>query len=57
MSIALLFWILMILWFFFGLWSSWPLTSASARPLGGGLVLFVLLAILGWQVFGPAIHR
>jgi hypothetical protein len=51
MSRGLLFWILMILWFVFGLWASWPL----GWGFGSTVLLFVLLALLGWQVFGPAI--
>lgn len=55
MSIALLFWILMIFWLVFGLY-------AGPRPFnwtvaGGSLLLFILLGILGWAVFGAAIHR
>ena len=55
MSIALLFWVLMICWFVFGL-------ITGPRPFnfvgfGGSLLLFILLSLLGWQVFGAAIHR
>jgi len=55
MSTSLLYWILMLLWLIFGLWVSWPVTGASFRPLGGNLLLFVLLVILGWKVFGPPV--
>jgi len=54
MSIAILFWILMIISFIFGLWASWPLNPKSG---GLNLLLFVLLALLGWKVFGAAIHN
>lgn len=57
MSIALLFWILMILWFLFGIWSSWPLSASNGKTVAGNLLLFVVIALLGWQVFGPALHR
>jgi len=57
MSISLLFWVLMILAFVFSLYSSWPLGSGNAKPFGMSLLVFVLLALLGWQVFGAAIHR
>lgn len=57
MSIALLFWIIMILWLLFGLWSNWPAAPGSKFTLlGGHIVLWVLLALLGWKVFGAAIH-
>jgi len=52
MSFALLFAILMILWAFFGF-----RTGPNPRwPYAGNLVLFVLLLLLGWKVFGPLIH-
>ena len=57
MSILLLFWVLMVIWFIFGLWSNWPLSGSGAKALGESLLVFILLAILGWAVFGPAIHR
>lgn len=56
MTLALLYWILMLIWLVFGLWSNWPATGPNMRPLGGTLLLFILLVILGWKVFGPAIR-
>jgi hypothetical protein len=53
MSRGLLFWILMILWFL-----SW--FAASAWPgfpvWGSNALAFVLFALLGWQVYGPALR-
>lgn len=57
MSISLLFWVIMIIWFLFGIWQSWPITGTNGRTVGGHIVLFILLALLGWQVFGAAIHK
>jgi hypothetical protein len=60
MSFQLLYWVLMLLWLVFGLWAGWPATGAAGpaafRPLGGTLLLFILLVILGWQVFGSPVH-
>jgi len=56
MTLALLFWILMLLWLVFGFWTNWPATGAAPWPLGSHIVLWVLIAILGWRVFGPALH-
>lgn len=56
MSFALVYWILMLIWLVFGLWSNWPVSGSNARPLGGTLLLFILLVILGWKVFGAPIH-
>ena len=51
---------LRILWFIFGLWWNWPAeSSAGVRgfgPIGGTVLLFVLLAILGWKVFGSVVQ-
>jgi hypothetical protein len=57
MSLSLLFWVLMIVSFLFGLWSNLPLGPGGMKPVGTTLLIFVLLAILGWAVFGAAIHR
>jgi hypothetical protein len=56
MSFALIYWILMLFWLFFGLWSNWPAAGSPFRPLGGTLLLFILLVLLGWKVFGPPVH-
>lgn len=56
MSIALLFWVIMLIWLLFGLRTNWPVAGTAPWGLGGHIVLWVLLALLGWKVFGPAIH-
>jgi hypothetical protein len=59
MSIGLLFWILMLLWLLFGLVLHWsPTTTGAFGPYGvwgHNLLLFVLLFLVGWQVFGAPI--
>lgn len=55
MSFALVYWILMLLWLVFGLWSNWP-ASASPKAWGGNLLLFILLVLLGWSTFGAPVH-
>jgi len=52
MSMGLVYWILMLLWLVFGLWWHWP----NYGPMGSSLILFILLLLLGWKVFGPPIH-
>jgi hypothetical protein len=52
MTIALLFWILMLFWLCFGAWQN----GALGWPLGGHLLLWVVIALLGWNVFGPMVH-
>jgi hypothetical protein len=56
MDIGLLFWVIMIITLIFGLWSNWPVGPGGIKPLGSTLLVFILLAILGWKVFGPALH-
>lgn len=53
MSISILFWVIMLIWLLFGFWSNWP----NYKAVGGGIIVWVLLALLGWAVFGAAIHR
>jgi hypothetical protein len=54
MSLDLLFWILMLLWLIgYGY-------SATRAPfvwpvIGPNILLFILLVILGWRVFGSAV--
>lgn len=54
---GLLFWILMILWFLFGLAGVWYEGPYRRQVLtGGSVLLFVLFFILGWAVFGFVIQ-
>lgn len=56
MSLGLMYWILMLVWLVFGIWSSWPtLRTGGFRAGGGTFLLFILLLILGWHAFGPPI--
>jgi len=56
MTIGLLFWILMILWFVFALAWNAGWAPGSYGPLGNSVLLFVLFALLGWHAFGAPIH-
>ena len=54
MSRELLFWVLMLLWLFLGLWANYA--PGHPYPVRNGIwtvLVFVLFALLGWQVFGP----
>lgn len=55
MSLRLLFWVIMLLWLIFGIimpnWGHW-----AWGAWGGGLLEFILFAILGWRVFGAPIR-
>lgn len=54
MSIGLVFWILMLLWFVFWLAGHWG--AHTYGPLGNNVFLFVLFLLLGWQLFGAPIQ-
>ncbi len=56
MTLAVLFWVLMIVSLVFGLWSGYtPGQPYPFRTWGGSVLLYVLLAILGWAVFGAPV--
>jgi hypothetical protein len=42
----------MLLWLVFGMWHSYP----NYYIVGGNLLLFILLLLLGWKTFGAPIH-
>jgi hypothetical protein len=54
-----LFYVLLLIWLVLGLVIQWPrgTVAGSARyyPLGGNVLLFVLILLLGWHSFGPPI--
>lgn len=55
MTLGLAFWILMLIWLVFGLaWHGGYVGTYG--PMGGTLLLFCLLALLGWHSFGPPLH-
>ncbi len=57
MTFSLLFWILMLLWAFFGIAPAWPTGATPAyRAFVGSLLLFILIGLLGWKVFGQPLH-
>lgn len=56
MPLAYIFWMLMILWAIFGVGYPWVVATPNPHiARGGNLLLFVLLALLGVQVFGSAV--
>jgi hypothetical protein len=57
MPIGMIFWMLMILWFFFGIaWNSNSTMFGTWGLWGNWLLLFVLFFILGWKEFGFVVH-
>jgi len=57
MTLGFVFWLLMILWLLFGLyWNRNDIRGGNYGILGGNLMLFVLLFLLGWKTFGFVIQ-
>lgn len=58
MQLGIAFWVIMIVWFVFGLITHLGVVAPGAwGATANAVLLFVLFAILGWQVFGPVVHR
>lgn len=55
MANALAFWIIMGFLALFGGWSHFGGAANPRIQMGFSLALFVLFALLGWAVFGPAL--
>jgi hypothetical protein len=57
MTMRLLFWILMLLWLVVGVGGPIYFGYGGANHIfvGGSLILFVLLGLLGWKVYGKPI--
>lgn len=47
----------MLIWFVFGLLVHFAVVAGTYGFLGNSILLFVLFLLLGWQVFGPPLHR
>jgi len=58
MAAGIWFWILFVITLIFGIWgmNPWRPAGQTWAPFGGWLILFVLIGILGWGVFGPPIR-
>lgn len=56
MSIGLLFWVLMVLWFFSWLGNTYAPGQYPWTVHANSLLFFVLLFLLGWRAFGFVIH-
>ncbi len=58
MPMGILFWVLMLIWLLFGLYWNW--SAGDGKPnvgfIGGNLMLFLLLLLLGWKLFGAPLQ-
>ncbi len=53
MSAGIWFWVIYVICALFG---GWSLRGSPSYFWGGGLVVFILVGLLGWGVFGPPIR-
>lgn len=57
MTKGLIFWVLMLLWLVYGVyWGRADWAARNFAPLGGSLLLFILLLLLGWATFGAPVR-
>lgn len=52
MTIGFIFWLIMLLSFVFNAYWNWPKEPNGYGVFGGSFLLFILLFLLGWKVFG-----
>jgi len=50
------FWIVYVICLLITGWSNYPFQPGAYRPFMGSLVLYILIGLLGWGVFGPPIR-
>jgi hypothetical protein len=57
MTLSILFWVLYIVFLIFSLWTGYvPDQPYPFTRWGGSVVIFILVGILGWAVFGAPVH-
>lgn len=57
MSLGLCFWIIMLVWLVFGILMHFGFVTGVISITANAILLFILFLLLGWQVFGPPLHR
>jgi hypothetical protein len=55
MPLGILFWVLYLVSIVLGVWGSYAPNTQWYKGVSGYFVLWVLVGILGWSVFGPAV--
>lgn len=53
MTLGLCYWIVFLIWVVFGAWQH----GTNWRAQAPNVILLILFLLLGWQVFGPPLHR
>lgn len=56
MPLGVLFWVLYVVSLVAGLWGSYDGQPLWYKRFSGYVVLWILVGILGWHVFGPVVR-
>lgn len=56
LSLGIVFWIVMLLWLVGGFWVNYS-AAPNYRAYGGHILLWFVLFLIGWQVFGFPIGK
>ena len=57
MTLGLCYWILMLIWLVWGVLTHFSIVAGPYTTGVNVVLLFILFLLLGWQVFGPPLHR
>jgi hypothetical protein len=57
MTLGLCYWVLMLIWLVSSLLSHFGYVAGGIALGVNVVLLFILFLLLGWQVFGPPLHR
>lgn len=58
MPLGILFWVIYVIAVLFGFWANYnPGQPFAIRPFGSYFVIWLLVGVLGWEVFGPVVRR
>ncbi len=47
----------MLIWLALGVLGNWPAAGSRFYGIGDRLILLLILCVLGWAVFGAAVHK
>jgi hypothetical protein len=56
MTLGLAYWVLMLIWLVWGLLTHFGYAGSYSADVNV-VLLFILFLLLGWQTFGPPLHR
>jgi hypothetical protein len=57
MTLGLAFWIIMLIWFIWGIAMHFGYVGGAIGATANVVLLFILFLILGWQVFGAPLRK